>query len=290
MRSDAVTSLQVAMNVGWWCSAQQGPWTWSPQYFPGIWIAMIALLAGYVYALRRIGPSKVGPGERVVTRSQVLSFAAGWLLLWVGTDWPLGVLGAGYLLSAHMIQYLLYSLVVAPLLIQGAPLWMRQAVIEARGMVWVRFFVNRPLYAFALFNVVLAITHMPFIADTLKPIQFGSMAMDTLWLLAALIFWTSIGERAGQEETTATDAKRVLYVIGITVLPTIPGAFFVYADFPIYTTFEFATRVFEGFSAKDDQVLAGLLMWVGMMPILMLRLALAFFGWSQTEAKRAGQI
>ena len=39
-----------------------------------------------------------------------------------------------------------------------------------------------------------------------------------------------------------------------------------------------------------DQVLAGLLMWVGMMPILMLRLALAFFAWSQTEAKRAGQI
>jgi len=36
-------------------------------------------------------------------------------------------------------------------------------------------------------------------------------------------------------------------------------------------------------------VVAGLVLWVGMMPILMFRLALAFFEWSQAESRRAGR-
>jgi cytochrome c oxidase assembly factor CtaG len=189
-----------------------------------------------------------------------------------------------------MVQYVLYSLVVAPLLIRGTPGWMRDLVLDTRGLGWARALVARPLYAFALFNVVLALTHMPFIADTLKPIQFGSMAMDVTWLIAALIFWTAIGAFDEEEDSSLANAKRLLYVIGITILPTIPGSFFVYAEFPIYTTFEFATRAIGDFSAKDDQVMAGLVMWMGMTPILLFRLALAFFHWSEAESRRAGQI
>jgi cytochrome c oxidase assembly factor CtaG len=281
--------LTSTLSVGWWCSAQSGPWTWTPQYFPGIWIALVALAVGYVYAIRRVGPSKVRPGEPVVTRDQVISFGSGWVLLWLATDWPMGVLGAGYLLTAHMIQYVAFSLIVAPLLIRGTPRWLQVAVLNARGMAWARAIVERPFLAFVLFNVVLAVTHLPPVTDTLKPIQFGSMAMDVLWIVTALLFWASIGT-FDREDSSYSNARRMLYVIGITILPTIPGAFFVYADYPIYQTYEFATRVFSDFSAKDDQVIAGLLMWMGMTPILLFRLALAFFQWSAMESRRAGQV
>ena len=284
------------MSVNFWCSAQKGPWSWTPQYYPGIWAAMIGLLVAYVFAIKRIGPNRVEPGEPVVTRKQVTSFGMGYVLLWVATDWPIGALGAGYLLTAHMIQYILYSLVVAPLLIRGMPPWMRELILEAPGVGWARYLVQRPLAAFLFFNAVLALTHMPFIADTLKPIQFGSAALDVIWLVAGLVFWGSMsgmGSIRGDEtpETASgAGAKRVLYVIGITFLPTIPGAFFVFSEFPIYATFEFATRAIGDFSAKDDQVLAGLLMWVGTMPILMARLGMAFYRWSEAESRRAGQI
>jgi putative membrane protein len=160
------------VSVNWWCSAQKGPWSWTLQYYPGIWAAMIGLLIAYVYAIKRIGPNRVGPDEPVVTQKQVTAFGAGYVLLWVATDWPIGALGAGYLLTAHMIQYILYSLVVAPLLIRGMPPWMRELILEAPGVGWARYLVQRPLGAFIFFNAVLALTHMPFIADTLKPIQF----------------------------------------------------------------------------------------------------------------------
>lgn len=277
------------VNVAWWCSAQKAPWTWAPRFYPGVWVMMIALLVGYVYAIRRVGPSKVAAGEAVVTRDQVLSFGVGWVLLWVATDWPVGLLSAGYLLTAHMLQYMLYSLVIAPLLIRGTPYWMQRLVLDARGMGWARWFVERPFSAFVLYNVVLALTHLPAVADTLKPLQFGSMFMDVLWLVTGLLFWLAIGKFDREPESLA-NGKRLLYVIGITLLPTIPGAFFVYAEFPIYTTFEFATRAFPEVSAQEDQVIAGMLMWMGMTPILLFRLALAFFAWSEVESQRAGQV
>ena len=87
-----------------------------------------------------------------------------------------------------------------------------------------------------------------------------------------------------------TRAQKLLYIIGITLLPTIPGAFFVFSDFPLYTTYEFATRVFNGLSAREDQMYAGLIMWMGMTPILLIRLAMAFFSWSESESRRAGTI
>jgi len=278
------------VNVIWWCSAQQASWSWVPQYYPGIWAVMLGLLVGYVYAVRRVGPSRVDAGELVVTRSQVISFVAGYVLLWVATDWPVGALGAGYLLTAHMIQYVFYSLVIAPLLLRGTPPWLRELVLGAPGMGPLRALTERPFLAFVAFNVVLAVTHLPFVADTLKPIQFGQMFLDVLWLVIALAFWTAIGSFDDEDQHTLAHGKRLLYIIGMTLLPTIPGAFFVFSEFPIYSTYEFATRAFGDFSARDDQVLAGLVMWVGMMPFLMVRLALAFFAWSQAESRRAGQI
>jgi cytochrome c oxidase assembly factor CtaG len=278
------------VNVAWWCSAQKATWTWAPQYYPGIWLVMLALLVGYIYAVRRVGPSRVGVGEAVVTRSQATSFGAGWVLLWVATDWPIGALGAGYLLTAHMIQYVTYSLVVAPLLLRGTPPWMRELVLNAPGMGPLRGLTERPFLAFIVFNLVLATSHLPFVADTLKPLQFGQMLLDVIWLLSALAFWAAIGSFDDDEEHTLAHGKRLLYIIGMTVLPTIPGAFFVFSEFPVYTTYEFATRAFADFPARDDQVIAGLVMWVGMMPFLMVRLALAFFVWSQAESRRAGEI
>ena len=34
--------------------------------------------------------------------------------LWLATDWPLGLLGSGYLLSVHTTLYLIYTMVAAP--------------------------------------------------------------------------------------------------------------------------------------------------------------------------------
>ena len=96
----------------WWCTATREPWSWSFRAYPGIWVLMGAVLAGYVWLWRRGRPDEL----TAVERRKPLWFGLGFAVLWGATDWPLGTLGAGYLASAHMAQYMLSTLVAAPLL------------------------------------------------------------------------------------------------------------------------------------------------------------------------------
>lgn len=280
------------MNVAWWCSAQTGPWSWAPQAYPGIWLFMALLLGAWLWAVRRAGPRRVAPDEPPVTRARAGWFLLGWALLWATLDWPLGTLAAGYLLTAHMLQYAVIVFLVGPLLESGIPVWMRRAALAPRALAPLRRLVRRPFAAFMLLNVVLVGTHVPAVTDALKPLQFGSMAIDLLWVGSALLFWLATSpEPAGAARgTDALYGRRFLYVVGVKVLPIFLGAFFVLADFPLYRTYELAPRAVEGLTAHGDQVLAGWLMWVGTTPLVLYRLGAAFFAWYQLEARRAGEV
>lgn len=271
------------MNVTWWCAAGTGPFTGAWQPYPGIWLFMAALLALWLWGAWRVGD---GRGGLAVTRAQAAWFLLGWALLWATLDWPLGTLGAGYLLSAHVLQYAVIVFLVAPLLETGIPHALRR-----RALAPLRRLVERPFAAFLALNVVLVATHVPAVADALKPLQFGSMAMDLLWLVSALAFWSATNpENAPGADFDAAYGRRFLYVVGVKVVPIFLGAIFVLSDFPLYRTYELAPRVFEGLTAHGDQVLAGWTMWAGTTPFLVYRMGAAFFTWYQLDAQRAGQV
>jgi cytochrome c oxidase assembly factor CtaG len=268
-------------EIRWWCSAQAGQvWTGSFQAYPGIWLFLLAILGLYIRAIARARAQSAPEGVSAVSRSQLLAFASGFLLLWVVLDWPVGPLAAGYLLTAHMAQYLLISLIITPFLDAGMPSWMLQALCRASPLGWV---VGRPLLAFLLFNATMVFTHLPALADRLKPLQFGSMAIDLAWIASAMLFWWSIRTDAATHELAGRYGKRLLYVAGIKILPIFLGAFFVFAEFPLFQTFELAPRA-TSLNATDDQLLAGVLIWMGTTPILLFRLASAWFSWYALES------
>jgi len=93
----------------WWCSAQGIPWSWTWRPYVGVWLLIAALgVAGWLFT-RRTGR----------TRLQRVSFLTGLLLLWAALDWPIGTLGAGYLASVHMVQFLLIVFYAPPLILLG---------------------------------------------------------------------------------------------------------------------------------------------------------------------------
>ena len=97
----------------WWCSARGGPWDWAWQAYPGVWLLVAIVTAGYFWQLHRL--AEPGAGRRAPV------FLLGILLVWLAADWPLGPLGAGYLASVHTVQWLLFSLAAPPLLLAGLP-------------------------------------------------------------------------------------------------------------------------------------------------------------------------
>ncbi|MCK9487738.1 MAG: cytochrome c oxidase assembly protein [Dehalococcoidia bacterium] len=257
----------------WWCSGEAAvPWTWTPEPYIGIWLLMLGLASGYVLAMRWYARQ---PGGRPPTRHQVLAFGGAWLLLWATTDWPVGKLSAGYLLSANMLQIMLYTYVVAPLLVSATPRGLRERMLAAPRLGFLAAVVRRPMVTFVTFNAALVVTHIPSVADLLKASEVGTMVMDVVWLTTGVLFWWSL-EVFRSSNSSMRFVKKALYILGTAPAPMLLGIFLTFHNFPLYTTYEFANRVWPTFTALDDQQVAGLLSWVGMMPVIMIRLGLVF--------------
>jgi putative membrane protein len=270
--------------VSWWCSATREPWTWAFRAYPGIWITMLSLIGAYVWAWhrhRRRG-LPVSPDDR----RKRLWFGLGMALLWLATDWPLGVLGAGYLATAHMVQYMLYTLVAAPLLLLGIPEWMVRPAVERFQLEGVLRRLARPVVAGVGYNLVLLATHAPFTVDTFRTSQVGSMALDVVWLLSGLLLWTPLVSPL-QELRHPSPAVRCVYLfLAAGAIAMVPGGMLTFADFPLYRTYELAPRVY-GLSASDDQQMAGILMKIGNIPIVWTVIFVIFARWATREWRPA---
>lgn len=261
----------------WWCSAQSVAWTWSWQAYPGVWLFVLAIVGAYVWMAIRRRP----PGGHPPSRSRLISFACGVLALWLAADWPLGALGAGYLASVHMLQYLLFALIAPPLLLHAAPPWMLRVMLRPRWAFAAARRLSRPLIAFTIFNTVLLGTHLPAVVDVLKTTQAGSFAMDVLWLFSGLVFWWPVLGPLPELDPLSYPG-RLAYLVMNIFLPTVPASFLTFADYPIYALYELAPPV-GGLSATVDQQIAGLTMKVIGGFIIFGTASVLFFKWFREE-------
>ena len=258
----------------WWCTSTTEPWTWSYTAYPGIWLAMATLVGGYAWRWRRLRPEVLSVEERW----RAASFGAAVAVLWVMTDWPVGALASGYLASLHMTQFVAYTLVVAPLLLVGIPPWMVPHLADRR---WAQV-ATRPWVAGIAYNVVLIGTHTPVVTDTLRASSIGSMVMDAIWLAGGLLLWGPLASPAHELRRRSYAVRCVYLFLAAAALPMLPGAFLVFAQCPLYETFELAPRIGD-ISATGDQQAAGLIMKVGGMPIIWGVMAGLFVRWVTSE-------
>lgn len=259
----------------WWCTATREPWSWSFRAYPGIWLLMGAMLAGYVWLWRRGRPDE----PTAVERRKPLWFGLGFAVLWGATDWPLGTLGAGYLASAHMAQYMLYTLVAAPLLLLGTPEWVARPVVERLHLEGALRVLARPVVAAVAFNLVLVATHAPWTVDTFRSGELGSFALDMLWLASGLLLWTPLVSPL-KELVHPSPAVRCIYLfLASGAIPMVPGGILTFSEFPLYATYELAPRV-AGISAGTDQQAAGILMKIGSIPIVWGVIFVTFVKWA----------
>jgi len=258
------------MSFQWWCSATGKAWTWSWQPYPGVWI-LIALLA----------LPAVGGRRTELPASRRARWLFGCALLWAALDWPLGILGAGYLLSAHALQFLLIVYVAVPTLLTGAPAaWIDR--IEARTAV-VRWLgrATHPMVAIAAFTAVVVITHVPVVVWALRPTQLGSFGVDVAWVLAGALFWWPVIV-ARPAVSWFAPPIRILYLFLSGMSCVGIGVVLALTDLPLYRLYEMAPRV-VALSVRLDQQIAAVLMWVVAHLISLAAIALVFFDWVRRE-------
>src|SRR4051794_15692412 len=92
-------------------------WAWHPH--PEVWVLMVSLIGLYLWAERTIGPKVVPAGTPPVSGGQKTWFLCGIALMWVAADWPMHDIAERYLYVVHMVQHLLLTLVIPPMLLLG---------------------------------------------------------------------------------------------------------------------------------------------------------------------------
>jgi putative membrane protein len=242
---------------------------------PDVWLLIAAIEGGYLWAIRRGG----GP----VTRRQVVTFTTGVAIMWIASDWPVHDLAERYLLSVHMTQHLLLSLVVPPLLLLGMPAWLLRRAVSPRPINWVVRTFARPILAIVLFNLVIAVSHTPAVMNAMlqhHPWHFVGHA--ALFGSATLMWWPVVSPLP--EMPTLSHPAKMVYLFVQSLLPTIPASFLTFGSTPVYAFYTHVPRIW-GVSVMTDQLIAGLIMKLVGGAILWGVMSVVFFQWAALEDK-----
>lgn len=253
---------------------------WHPH--PDVWLLLVVLGGGYAWAVRRVGPRKVHPIERAVSRRQVLAFGAGLVTIWIAADYPIHDISEGYLYSVHMVQHLLLSLVAPPLLLIGTPDWLLRSLLGRPGIAVARF-LTRPLIALVLFNTVIAVSHIPRVVEltaTSEPFHFGAHAV---LVGTALCMWSPVVNPLIELPKLAYP-QRMFYLFLQSLVPTVPASFLTFGQTVLYKPYADGPGLW-GISALTDQRAAGLLMKIAGGAILWTVIAWYFFKWYSLEER-----
>lgn len=277
-------------TISWWCSGTIGrPWEWSYRPLIGVYLLVAALGGAYAWALRRHAAS-TGGEHAPSSRHYAARFGAGLALLALSSDWPMGPLGVGYLASVGALRMLIFTFGVAPLLLSGTPPWLLRRILRIDPdpsappgrLLRAARVVTLPWVAFLQFNVLLVATQLPVVVDTLKITQAGSFTLDMAWLIASIIMWVPV-LRPLPELGGLDDPIRMVYLFGLSILPTVPASFLTFSRFPLYELYELAPRVFNSLDAVVDQQIAGLSLKIGGGVLIWTTITVMFFRWANGE-------
>jgi putative copper resistance protein D len=254
---------------------------------PPVVVGIFGIGLVYVEAARRL---KIGAG---FPRPRERCFLAGLVVVFLSLDGPIDA-GASGLLSVHMLQHMLLTMVAAPLVVLGAPvtLALRASSPGTRRRILVPILNSRmariaanPLVAWSLLFVVLWASHLTSLYEAAM-LNRGLHALEHVAYLgtAVLFWWPVVG--LDPIPSRISHPARILYLF----LAMPPMAFLglaIYSSdhllYPYYATVPGATIA----SALADQHLAGAIMWEGGVFVVVPALALVLLDWMRRDEREA---
>ena len=248
---------------------------------PSTVIGIAALGALYAWRLRTIRHATDAP-----TRTQRVAFASGLAIMFASLNGPIHDLSDSYLFSAHMVQHLLLTMVVTPLLIVGTPAAMLRPALAYPVINRIAKRITTGGAAFVLFNVVLIAWHLPPLYNLAMANHDVHIVQHLTFLVTSVLMWWPLLSRM-PELPALSRPLQILYVCLLMIPMSVVGMIITYADSVLYPAYEVAPRMW-GLSPMEDQLIGGLIMWIPGSFIYIALLTVVFFKWArEAEAQEA---
>ena len=239
---------------------------------PSIPIGVAILIAIYLGACRAAG--------RRPTRRQAMWFAlAMGAILYTHTE--LDELADARIFSMHMLQHLMQTLVIPPLLLLGTPGWMLRPWVLSRPIKPVARILTTPVIAFLIFSAVFVTAHFPPIFDRMCRDENFHIFLHLCFMAAGVLLWWPILSPLPELPRLSYPAQ-ILYLFLLMIPMTAVAAPITLATRVIYPWYTEGAHGW-GLRPLEDQVLGGLIMWVGQGTYLMFVFTFIFYKWQQRE-------
>lgn len=252
------------------------PYEWAWSLHPTVFLGTGLLGALYVWG---IGPlrrrANLGPPAEPW---RVASFLAGLLVILLSLNGPMHDLSDYYLFSGHMVQHLLLTLLLPPLLIAGTPGWLLQPLLRRPGVRRIARVLSNPVVAAALYSVTIAVWHLPPFYDLMMRSHDVHIVTHLMFMVTATIMWWPVMSPVPELRLGPGLGMLYLFLVGIPM--QLVAAMITMSDEVLYPWYTSAPRTF-GLSPLDDQLLGGLLMWVPGNLWMFLAIGVLFFQWSR---------
>jgi putative membrane protein len=235
----------------------------------------LAVLAALYLGLARVQRRRLPPG-RLLSMTAALAVLAGTL------NGPLHDLSDRYLFSAHMVQHLLLTLVVPPLLLAGIPHGLLSPLLAAPRMARLLAWLTRLPIAFVLYNAVLVFWHLPGPYDAALEHHPLHIVQHLTFIGTAVLAWWPIISPEPRLPAAPYGAQ-MLYLFLLGVPMTAIAAFVTLAPDPLYRFYATAPRVWD-LSPLEDQRLGGVIMWVPAAIAPLAAFTGVFFRWAAAES------
>ncbi|MGH7986681.1 MAG: cytochrome c oxidase assembly protein [Candidatus Binataceae bacterium] len=240
---------------------------------PGLLVALIGLVVAYAGASWLLGKQP--------TSHQAGAYMFGVLSIFFALSGPIDQLTSDRLFTAYILQQMILVLVAAPFLLMGLPDWMLRPVFTNR---WLRPFwrvMTRPVVTFLTFSLVFTLIHYPPVCDRICHLQQFYASIRVILVIAGLLLWWPLFSPL-EEFPPLPYPMQIMYLFLLSIPMTAVAAPITLSDSVVYMFYQGGIHPW-GLTPIDDQVMGGLLMWIGEMFYLMTVFTVVFIRWAEAD-------
>jgi putative membrane protein len=267
-----VASVDISLaDVGWQAHVE-------------VWLLVVGIGAIAWHVSRVLQPKAVAAGHAPLTIANKAWFVAAMASLWAASDWPVHDVAEAYLYSVHMLQHLLVSMLIPAMFLLAMPRWLFDLLLPAGGRAY-RWLAraSRPLVAGVAFNVLSLALHWSSVVQlSYDSGPFHFVAHLAIFAAGLLMWMPVIGP---VEQWRLPPIGQCIYLFMMSVMPTVPGGWLVFAEGVVYRHYDTAERLF-GVGVLTDQQAAGVVMKLVGGFFLWGVIITVFFRWAAAEQRR----
>lgn len=239
---------------------------------PSTVIGLAALAALYLWRAKKTD------AEHPLSVARKISFFSSLLVIFGSLNGPIHDLSDTYLFSAHMVQHLLLTMLMPPLMIYGVPGWMLRPLLGNRIIAAIARRITKPVACFVIFNLVIAVWHLPMFYNAAMDNHNIHILEHLMFMAAAVLMWWPVTSQL-PELPRLSYPGQMLYCFLMILPMSIVAIYISMAEQVLYPAYASAPRI-SSLSPLDDQLLGGLIMWVPGGVIFMIIMTVVFFKWA----------